>query len=216
MRSSASMSVQGAYTRKTQELAAQRAEIQSLVDLRGALGSEDEAARELALADFLAEHGYALETDLEPGEPAGGTAPPDELAELRSRLDARDEAEATAREDNAQRDQLRSQVEHAESALTELEGRIGELPEASKSSIVGIAASLARTENGLPDMGAAIEIWEADRAAAVEAYVRSKQAEPAPDLSGSSGAPLSSQPKTRAERLAKASQVAERVLASHA
>jgi hypothetical protein len=218
---------QGAFTRKTQELASQREQISDLIELRAALQSDDEARQDEAVASFLSSHGYEFETPAGEQPAATPSGEPEELGfvdeepasvrELRERLDARDRKEQEAEQAEVQSEQLRAQVSHAEASITSLETRLErKLPDSSKSAIVAHAAALPRLEDGMPNMDAAIELWEADTAAAVQAYLQSKDAPPAPDLSGSSGTPQQERPKTRAERLALADQVAERTYAAHA
>lgn len=207
--------LQGAYTRKTQDLAEQRRELEELQQLREKLYSDDTEQREKALQGLLDELGYELDQDdATTDEPSDGYIDP--VDELRQRLDAREEAEAAARAEAEQLAAVEAQVNAATAALTAYEQDNGELSETAKTAIVTYAGSLPRTNDGLPDMESAIKLWESDRAEAVETYLNSKRnVESAPDLNGSTGTEQVNL-SDRATRMRMAEAAAERAAAQHA
>lgn len=207
--------LQGAYTRKTQELADQRRELEGLQQLREKLYSEDTDQREQALQGLLDELGYELDKDDDTtDQPTDGYIDP--VDELRQRLDAREQAEAEARAEAEQLAAIEAQVSAATAAITAYETDNGDLSETAKTAIVTYAGSLPRTDDGLPDMESAIKLWESDRAEAVENYLNSKRnVESAPDLNGSTGTEQVNL-SDRATRLRMAEAAAERAAAHHA
>lgn len=207
--------LQGAYTRKTQELAEQRRELEDLQQLREKLYSEDTDQREQALQGLLDELGYELDKDDDTTDTLNDEYV-DPVEELRQRLDAREQAEAQAAAEAKELAAVEAQVNAAQEALAAYEQDSGELSETAKTAIVTYAGSLPRTSDGLPDMESAIKLWESDRAEAVENYLNSKRnVEAAPDLNGSTGTEQVNL-SDRATRLRMAEAAAERAAAQHA
>jgi chromosome segregation ATPase len=207
--------LQGAYTRKTQELAEQRRELEDLQQLREKLYSEDTEQREQALQGLLDELGYELDKDDDTTDTLNDEYV-DPVEELRQRLDAREQAEAQAAAEAKELAAVEAQVNAAQEALAAYEQDSGELSETAKTAIVTYAGSLPRTSDGLPDMESAIKLWESDRAEAVENYLNSKRnVEAAPDLNGSTGTEQVNL-SDRATRLRMAEAAAERAAAQHA
>lgn len=206
--------LQGAYTRKTQALAEQRQEVESLAELRGELYSDDPEQRERALSRLLDDLGYEIGKDNEQtGEEYDEYVDP--VDALTARLDAKEAEEANRQQEATEIQALQAQVGAAESALAAYE-ETNPLSETSRTAIVTFAGALPRLDDGLPDMASAIALWESDRAEAVEGYLKSKRdAEPAPDLSGSTGTNQVNL-SDRAQRLQAAEAAAERAVARHA
>jgi hypothetical protein len=211
----------GDYTRKTQAVARERAEVEELRQVAQGLASED--TREQALADFLAKHGYELadedDDDAEEIElPDGETDDPvlSQLQELKQRLQERDDADEQARAQQAQDEfnqRVVGAVDEALGAFAKSEG-VDSLPDNTRRLIINIAATLPRLPHGMPDMEGAIAQFEADRAAEVQRYVKSKKVT-TPDVSGSSGQPKFDM-RDETARLKAANAIAERSLARHA
>lgn len=207
--------LQGAYTRKTQTLADQKREVQALEELKGNLYSDDPERREEALGKLLGDLGYEFAGQDNEEVAVDDDIYVDPVDELRSRLDARDAADASAQADAQSAAEVQRQVAFAESALAKLE-ETETLSETAKTAIVTYAGSLPRTDDGLPNMEGAIKLWESDRAEAVEGYLRTKRdAEPAPDVSGQTGTTQINL-SDRASRLKAAEAAAERAISSHA
>ena len=205
--------LQGAYTRKTQSLADERAELKQLKTLQGELYSDDPEKRDAALSTLLDDLGYEIDGNEAPeGDYEEYVDPVDEL---KARIDRMETEKVTQQAEQQELDAVEAQVTFAEQSLTAYEQKTP-LTETARLAIVTYAGSLPRQENGLPDMESAIALWESDRAEAVEGYLKTKRnAEPAPDLSGSTGTDqvnLSS----RANRLQAAEAAAERAIAKHA
>lgn len=207
--------LQGAYTRKTQELADQRRELEDLQQLREKLYSDDAEQREQALQGLLDELGYEIDQGNETTDETD-TGYVDPVQELRQRLDEREQAEAQAAAEAQELAAVEAQVTAATEAIAAYEQTNGEISETAKTAIVTYAGALPRNDDGLPDMDSAIKLWEADRAEAVESYLNSKRnVEAAPDLNGSTGTEQVNL-SDRATRLRMAEAAAERAAAQHA
>lgn len=213
--------LQGDYTRKTQELAAQRREAQQAIDLMTRL--QDEESRDQAFGELLESLGMELADD-EPDTPDTGTGLQEggddpttrRLAELEARLAAREAAEQQAAEAQARAQREGQVLEHVDQALdgyAEQQG-VEELDPRQRRAILAFAAASAPDEHGMPDMQGAIAEYEAMVAGAVQHYLASKQVA-TPDASGSSGQP-NVDLRDEKSRLAMANAIAERALARHA
>jgi hypothetical protein len=192
-----------ALTRKTQELAQQRQEVSGLASLKDRLDSDE--TRVDALKEFLA--GYDIDLDFEDEEQVEAAAEAvseevsDDLASRVARIEAaaqevRESEQREADEDAQEQyvEQVRSSMETGFSAFAERQGWKDtggnpSVPQAVREQITAIVRSMPPiVEDGveLPDMAAAIAVYEGWEASAIERYAQSKRA-PTVDASGSSG-----------------------------
>lgn len=176
------------YTRKTQDLAAQRTEAEQALAFVGALNSDEDRAQALAsLAEafgpeaILEALGYELDGN---GTPSGQPAPPEaqqpfadpRVDQIMERFSAEDQARQEA--------ELVARIEaFAENEFT----RLGVDDDDVKELILGRAAVYELDSNGLPQIEAAAKdvgrVLEAQRAG----IFAQKGGAPAPPVSGSPG-----------------------------
>lgn len=213
--------LQGAYTRKTQELAQQRSSLADTIALHEALANDD--TRDEAIRNLLSQHGWEVgddDPDPDPApahaaDPAGDPAPPSADDDVRARLaaiEADRQAEREAAEQRA-RDEYASAVADAVNEGIEAyrtAEKLEKVSEETRTAIVAIARSLQPLDGGMPDMESAIAIHQANLAADRQRYIASKDV-PTPELSGVAGK-AAFNPRNDAERLAKANAVAARHL----
>lgn len=172
--------LQGAFTRKTQQLAEQRKELEAAAALYERLHSDDTRAE--AIRELLEANGYEIE---ESGDDSGNATVTDQ-SELERRV-AQIESRHTA---DQEAEYVRQVEDHIESGLEKLAESLGvdELPQAAREHVLAVARTLEPIDGLWPDMDGAIASYEAWRAAEIQAYVNSKKA-PVVDTSGTDGHP---------------------------
>ncbi len=207
--------VQGAYTRKTQELAAQRRELEPIQSLHQRL--QDDTQRDAALRELLAQNGWEVDGDDEHDEDVYdddfdtedeqyGDEPTTELAQRLAQLEAAEEARHQA----AFEAQVKTHVESALEAYRAEEG-LDTVPDAVKAGIAAQLHGLDQDDNGLPNITGAIALYREQQAAAVQAYLASKRGADM-DLSGVSSPQPAFNPRDVSERRARADAIAGRHL----
>lgn len=216
--------VQGAFTTKTQELAAQRQQVAPLADLQARLEAED--TRPAALRE-LAEQ-FGIELEFEDDEPVSEPVvfnPEDfaddpvaqELARLRDQLaarEARDAETAAERQRQAYVDSFRESYDAGLNQYAKTQDLAGadKLPAHDVQAINGYLSQLAPLENGMPDMEGAISLHEAAKAATLEAYLATKRPGGIPVVAdGVTGTPAFD-PRDPKARLQRANAIAGRHL----
>lgn len=196
---------QGAFTRKTQELARERAEARDALEFQARLS--DEQTREEALRELLNRYDLELEFEDEGGEEPGqdnGAAP----SEFDRRLAAVEQRERQRETDGyAQRVQSRL---GADLAAWAQERGMTEAPEQVVNHVLANLQSMAPLDDGMPDTRSALELYEADEARIIDAYVKSKRQNPRMDTSGTSQTTGHVDLSDRAARLKKAAEIAGR------
>jgi hypothetical protein len=125
----------------------------------------------------------------------------------------RQENDAAAAQDS----RVQAMQSHVQSTLQEFASKRGvekaeDLPESVREQVIANAAALPLTEDGLPAMGRAIEMFEAAEAAAVESYLRSKGNGGDPPPPGGGPGEKRVDMSNDKERLDYALQVASRAL----
>jgi hypothetical protein len=186
----------GAFTKKTQELATQRSEVESLADLNSRLGSDDPTVRNAALEEFLSKHDLefepANEEEAAAAATAAETATDTELAQRVEALEAERAAEAQATADAERPEYIDDVRSHIDDGLSQwAKGRNfdgGSVPDEIRDYIVSRLAAHAPVDGLWPDMDKAIADYEAWETKVGQVYVSTKRVE-APDASGSSGVP---------------------------
>jgi hypothetical protein len=210
--------LQGAFTRKTQEIAAERARYEQANGFYERLNAEDESERDAAIRELLKANGWDTGDEPEPQyedtteQPGYPPTEDPRITELQARLDARDQADqAQATEQYFER--VRDTYN---SAVDEWAGRNGyaakdgsaELPEHIAVTLQGIVRGLPPVvgEDGreYPDMATAITYLDANQAA----YLTSKDV-PAPNVGAVTAQP-GFNPRSDKERLAKSLEIAGR------
>lgn len=206
--------VQGAYTRKTQELAARRAAVEQVEQFLASVDNEE--TRDRAIELFLSQLGYDVQLG-DDGEVEEEVAPDgtedESYDEYAARIAALEQRIASREEFEAQQSQAASQaavMEWVDATLDWYAGSQGleALPDADREAIITIGRTLPFTEDGMPDVHGAIAQYEAHKARLIQSYVDSKKA---PDLD-TSGFSASEKPNLSADkdRLALANQIAAR------
>lgn len=198
----------GEFTRKTQELAQEREQLEEARELWEALHDEERSEQTLnALAAALGFEPADI-GEPEPSETTGDDE--DELAgldpaaaELIRGLRGEVESLKEERDGRVSAETQKAMREHVMDGISAYEARIGveELDPAVSRPIVLAALALPPTEDGKPDIDGAIGLWEDAEKQVIARYVASKKAE-APQVDGTSGVEsvdLSS-PKARRER----------------
>ncbi len=199
---------QGAFTRKTQELASQRAEAREALEFQARLA--DEGTREEALRELL--NRYDLELEFE--EPAAPEPDPavNGGAETQSELEQRVAA-------FEQREHQREVDGYARAVQTRLAADLGqwaearglaEAPEHVVNQVLSNLQSIAPLDDGMPDTQAALELYEAEEARIIDHYLKSKRQAPRMDTSGTSQTTSHVDLSDRAARLKKAAEIAGR------
>lgn len=200
--------LQAAYTRKTQELASQRAEVEHLTRFADAIN--DETTREQALRVFLDQLGYELDADDEAELAQGEDENYDEylarIEQLEQQLAAQQQAVA-AQEEESWNAEVSSWVEQTLEWHAGTQG-LEALPDMDRNAILTLVSTLPPDEDGMPDVHGAIVQHEANKAAVIQGYLDTKRT-PAVDLSGSTGASQMNLTDDKS-RLAAMNQIASR------
>lgn len=211
--------MQAGLTRKSQELAAERAAVASLAELNTALDSDDPEVWRPAMAELLARKQYVLPEDDETPDPDPDPEPDDPrdatIAELKAWKDQQEQAALTAAQ---QREESDAKATFDQHVVTEMQ-RISEetfrqkdvtkLPEDVVSDIVMHALNAPRLANGLPDFDAGLAKHLAVEEARHQRYLESKQV-PHVAGGGSSGVPAPTPLKDMNDRMKRADAVASR------
>jgi hypothetical protein len=230
--------VQGAYTRKTQELARERDTLTPYRTLQERLESTDDAVRDEAVREVLrkAEWDFDDPNDLPPAaagapeatptstEPATPSQADTELAQRLAALET-EQRQAKAEADEQRREKYLQEFQTR--VNTGLDGHYAELkldPEKDKAAvererqaIVAYLGTLEPLEGDMPDIEGAITLRKADVAALTQAastaYRESKDV-PAVNTDGASGSPANTERRNDggASRRQKALEVAGRHL----
>jgi len=214
---------QGAFTRKTMELAEERRRVASMADLESRLGNEE--SRQEALQELLGRYDLELQIDGDEGE-AGyddGSGTDDQLEELppwARQLIERDRA----RDAEHQRERTeRGQAEVESRIETHVKGELDgyrtkayadkPLPPEVHDALLGFGMVLPAQPDGLPNMSAAVAMLESIEAAAVQRFVDGRRNTPPPPATrtGSSGTERPDLMNDK-ERLKRANAVAARHL----
>lgn len=178
--------MQADYTRKTQQLAQQRRELEQQYQLIEALQSDDPELQAQALEAL----GLEFADDPDPFDP-GLEEEPDPIEEVMSEVEAL-KAEREAERARQQAEQhLRQISEHMERQFAEIQKRDGrQLSEKEKVAVSVLAGFVIDPdpETGLPDLNAAHEWLTGLRDEWQKGYVESKQAA-RPASSGQPGSP---------------------------
>lgn len=204
--------VQGAYTRKTQELAEQRKTLTPLSELQANL--EDDTKRDAALRELLTRYGWEVEgaeavddeDDVDEDEDDNGDEPQSDLEARLARIEAREAEERAGKF----QERVTAHVESALTAYADAEG-LEVIPDGVKAGIAAQLRGLDPTPEGLPDMERAIALYEEQRQLAVAQYLESKRGTDM-DLSGVSSAKPTFDPRDPKARRARADAIAGRHL----
>jgi hypothetical protein len=212
--------LQGAFTRKTQEMAEWRKSLAPAEDLYQRLYSDDESTRDAAVRDALRAGGWddltAEQQQAVVEEYQDHVAPqadPYLLSRVEAaeqRLAARDQADAE-REEEVYFAEFAQRYESAVDGWAKRNGYSEEnpLPDYLRNQIAGYARGVAPVEEdgrAFADMDTALQLLDADRAG----YLTSKDPGFAPNVAAVSAEPARHVPKTEAERLALANAIAAR------
>lgn len=199
---------QGAFTRKTQELARERQQARDALDFQARL--EDDQTREEALRELLNRYDLDLELEDDGGyEPdAGSNGAGETEAELVRRLAAIEARESQREADGyAQRVQTRLAADLNEWA----QGRgMEEAPEHVVNQVLANLQNMAPLDDGMPDTRGALELYEAEEARVIEHYLKGKRSVPRVDTSGTSQTTSHVDLSDRSARLRKAAEIAGR------
>ena len=196
---------QGAFTRKTQELASQRAEAREAVEFQARL--EDEGTREQALRELLDRYDLDIEFE-DDSEPEVEQADNGQPTEYERRIMALEERDRQREVDGyTQAVQTRLSTDLAQWA--EARG-LHEAPEHVVNQVLSNLQNMAPLEDGMPDTQAALELYEAEEARVIDAYLKTKRSNRPLDTSGTSQTTEHVDLSDRNARLKKAQEIAGR------
>lgn len=215
---------QGAFTRKTMELAEERRRVASMADLESRLGSEE--TRQEALQELLGRYDLELQIDGDEGEAGYETGEPgsdEQLEELppwaRQLIERDRERDAERQREQTERGRADTESRIETHVNGELDGyrqkayaESETLPPEVHDALLGFGMVLPAQADGLPNMTAAVELLESIEAAAVQRFVNSKRTATLPATrTGSSGTERPDLSNDQ-ERLKRANAVAARHL----
>ena len=197
---------QGAFTRKTQELASQRAEAREAVEFQARL--EDEGTREAALRELLNRYDLDIEFEDEEEYEQPEASANGQQVEYDRRIMALEERDRQREADGyAQRVQARLSADLAQWA--EARG-LHEAPEHVLNQVLSNLQNMAPLDDGMPNTQAALELYEAEEARVIDAYLKTKRSNRSLDTSGTSQTTEHVDLADRSARLKKAQEIAGR------
>lgn len=216
--------MQAGLTRKTQELATQRSQLETWAERQARLESDDTEAKRQALNELLEPHGLQLPEDWVPGDPtegepiADGEVDDPVVADLQRRLAAAEAREAQRAQTAEQAERERVFDEHVSTSMDKIAEKLGlesveKLDAEDQREIVGRALLAPRLANGLPDFDAGFASFLANQeriAAAERAKVLAAKDVPPVTGGGGSGVPAPQPLKSASDRLKRAAAVAGR------
>jgi hypothetical protein len=213
---------QGAFTRKTMELAEQRNRVAAQADLEARLG--DESTRQEALQELLGR--YDLELQVEGDDTEGYDDVPEygesenELPQwARALVEREQERDAELQRERVERGRTETEQRLESHVRAELDGyrqkayaKADALPPEVHDALLGFGMVLPARADGMPDMPGAVAMLESIEAAAVQRFIDSRRTTPLPATrNGSSGTEVPNL-NNDAERLKRANAVAARHL----